>query len=90
MVLASRAEKIDGLARDPVDHQALSAWFGAQAQLDPPQALVADDREQRGHDRAGHDLLAEILGDALEDDVAEPAGIDEGRRPSRPRPASPP
>ena len=44
----------------------------------PPQRLVGGDRQQRGQHGAGHDLLAEILGDALEDDVAEPAGIDVG------------
>src|SRR5882762_808770 len=42
---------------------------GAQAPLDPLQRLVGRDRQQRGENGAGRDLLAEILGDALEDDV---------------------
>src|SRR5882757_691786 len=51
---------------------------GAQAPLDVLQRLVGRDRQQRGEHGAGRNLLAEILGDALEDDVAQAAGIDIG------------
>jgi len=55
-------------------HQARSAVEARRWRFDAPQRLVGHDGQQRRHDRAGHDLLAEVLGDALEDDVAKPAG----------------
>src|SRR5215813_6880809 len=52
---------------------------GAQAPFDPLQRFVGCDREQGGEKGAHYDLGGEILGDALEDDVAQSAGIDVGR-----------
>src|SRR5207244_13556632 len=46
--------------------------------LDRLQRFVSRDRQQRGHHGASRDLLAEILGDALENDVAQATGIDVG------------